>query len=168
MFVRNVTEKDIGPISFEGFEFTIPPGVNAIHTPAGMYFTTALFKVEGAPIKNLDGTQTLTGAPLPPLIPATREEWDGKHYTTVTRFKIDFSRIPTRSDLIKLADKRGVDPETLQQFRDNEEIENETIVDAINQLPVPEVIRLPEDPDIHNATTDTSRDAPQRQGNHRR
>ena len=104
MFIKNCTTDDIGPITFEGFEFTIPANsVCAIYTPAGEWFTTHNFRVEakdptppnwvrrGETTVNVGGDG---GALTPPVFPVEESEWDGKTYATVTRFRINPNRIP--------------------------------------------------------------------------
>jgi hypothetical protein len=157
MFVKNTTKEDIGPITFEGYEFIIPAdSVSAIYNPAGEWFTTHNFKVEskdptapnwvrrGETMVNIGGDG---GAPLPPVYPVTEEEWDGKTYVMVTRFKMDHTRVPNRNDLIRVAAQRGVDKETLDRFNNEEPpVDNPDIVNAINKLPIPEDVRIPEEP----------------------
>ena len=152
-YIKNITNDDIGPITFEGFEFTIPANsVCAIYTPAGEWFTTHNFRVEakdptppnwvrrGETTVNIGGDG---GAPTPPIFPVKESDWDGKTYATVTRFRINPSRIPDRGDLMRLAEERGVDKETRDRF-DMDQVENDQIAEAINKLPVPEQVRIPE------------------------
>lgn len=150
MFLKNTTKNDIGPITFEGFEFTLPAdSVCAIYTPAGEHFTTRLFRIEAEdprPPKwqrgvNIGGDG---GSPIPPVIPVEESDWDGKTYAMVTRFKIDSSRIPDRQYLLQLADDRGVDKEILRRF-DRDNTENGEIAAEINKLSVPEGVRIPEE-----------------------
>ena len=135
MFILNRSQEDIGPISFGGFNFTIPAnGVYAIQDDAGAHITTKLFRIE---------SRDPNAKAIPDLLSANEKDWDGKSYAQVSRFKIDYTRIPERNDLINLAEKYGMKKELLDKFR-NEPIDNEIIVNAINKLPVPEEIRFPE------------------------
>jgi len=132
MIIKNLTDRDIGPITYEGYEFTILPGVNAVYTPFGEYILRRLFKVEA--------TEEGEGG-APPVIETDEKDWDGTTYAQVSRFKVEHSRIPNRNDLIRLAESRGVDKELIEKFR-HEDIENEEIARIINELPVPEDIRF--------------------------
>ena len=167
MFVRNVISKPIGPIVYEGFTFIIPPGVSAIYGLAGKYFTEVIYRIESRnpkpPIyvegRNVGGDG---GAPLPPLIAAhktDRAEWKKKwngQFAQVTRFQVDPSRLPARDFLLELAERRGMDANTVTKFRSDSRIDNEEIVKAINALLVPDEIRFPaEDMEESEKSEDT-------------
>lgn len=137
MFIKNTVKTDIGPVSAQdGYEFIIPAGkVCAITEEAGQHLIE-LYKVRG------EG-----GTALPPVIEATRKQWDGRSYAIVTRFQMKPGLIPSRTDLLEIARKRGVDKDTIEKFTRDESLDNEEIVRVINELPVSEEIRFPESPD---------------------
>lgn len=138
MFVKNTTTKDIGPIAFEGYEFTIPANaVCSIYNSAGTDFTTRLFKIE-ATDPEVDG-----GAPVPPLMEVSAKDWDGKSYAIVSRFKVDHTRIPNRNDLLRIAKARGVSKKFLEECTlEDSDIDNERIAEEINNLPIPDKVRF--------------------------
>ena len=142
MFVRNTTDKEIGTITYEGYEFTIPTGVSAIHTPAGRSFLDNNFNPKG----EFGG--------MPPLIEAERSEWDGKRYATVTRFQINSKLIPNRQDLIRIARERGIADQRINEYNVDDTIENDTIVNEINKLPVEEEVRFPEEAQVPTENTE--------------
>lgn len=130
MYILNRQKEDIGPVSCEGFDFIIPPGVSAIWEKAGEEIIKSCFN----PARE-DG--------VPPLLKATEGDWTGQ-FVTVTRFKIDHTRIPGRNDLIRLAEERGIDSDTLTKFRNDIEIDNGDIANHINTMPIPDEVRFPE------------------------
>ena len=128
---------DVGPITFEGYEFVLPAKSVCAVWPA---FYDYLQRISN--LMKVESREPGTGG-LPPLFPATEEEWDGS-YAHVTRFRIDHSRIPNRNDLVRLAEQYGVDKEFVARCRiEGSAIESEEIAAAINALPVPEHIRIP-------------------------
>ena len=134
MYIKNTTENDIENVSFEGFYFTLPrKSVCAIWNEAGQFLVNH-FKPKGR-----------GGAPLPCVMLATKEDWDNKMYAIVTRFQVDPRCIPAVEDLYRLAEKRGVVKEKIDELRDTGSTTNEDIVHVINRLPIPDNIRFPED-----------------------
>ena len=138
MIVQNTTDKEIKNATFGGYEFTIPAkSICAIWEPVGKHLTTKIYRKEASSMEDGSGIQ--------PLLEVDASEWDGKTYAQVTRFKIDYTRIPNRNDLIRIAKQRGVNKEFLEKCQeDGSVIENQDIADEINKLPVPEDVRLPE------------------------
>ena len=139
MYIKNLTSNDIGPIAYEGYNFTIPANkVSAIWDKVGKVITTEIYKIEA---KDVAVDQ---GAPLPPVMEAEAKDWDGKTYATVTRFQIDPSRIGSRGDVIRIAKQRGVEKEWLDAAQvEGAEIDNDEIVRKVNSLPIPEEVRIP-------------------------
>lgn len=134
MFIRNNTNKEIGEISWEGYNVVIPVGVSLADDTLGS-FLVGLYKANGE------------GLGLPPVMEAEQSEWDNKTHLTITRFKVDHSRIPNRNDLLRIARKRGVDESFLNEANgDDSPIENEDIAKKINELPVPKELQYPEAP----------------------
>ena len=131
MFINNTTKRSIEDVAYGGYLFTVHPGVSMIWEQAGEHFATTY------------GNQGEGGAYPPPVLRAKRKDWKGQ-YADVKRFKIDFSRIPNRNDLLRLAEQYGVDKDLLTNFKTNEKIEGEEIAAAINALPVPDDVRFPE------------------------
>lgn len=143
MFLRNIEKNYIGPISFEGFNFTLPPGVSLVYDKFGEMLLTTIYKPRGTiQEKQKDGTIKQTGAPLPPVIAAKQEDWTGQ-YAQVTKFKVDASRLPNRSYILDLAEERGVEKELIVKARTNDTVTNEEIISMINDVPIPEEIRIP-------------------------
>ena len=136
MFIRNTVVDDIGPISHNGYWYTLPRNsVMAIDESGG----EAILRI----YKESSSGSTV----LPPVIHATKEEWDKKTFALVTRFQIDPTRIPNRNDMVRLAEKYGVDKETLEKIHfdiEGQTYENSDIANIINKLPVPDSVRLPE------------------------
>ena len=138
MIIQNTTDKEIKDATFGGFEFTIPAqSTCAIWDPVGKHLTTKIYRKESASLEDGTGVQ--------PLLEVDAGEWDGKTYAQVTRFQIDYTRIPNRNDLIRIAKQRGVNKEFLDKCQeDGSTVENQDMADEINSLPVPEDVRLPE------------------------
>ncbi len=131
MYLNNLTGKAIKDISFAGFMFTIPAGVSLAWPKFGEFLFKDIYKVQG------------DGGGVPPVVPATAAQWKGDRYVEVKRFPMDSTLIPARKDLMRIAKQRGIDKVTLEQWDEDETIENKTIVDAINDLEVPEEIKFP-------------------------
>lgn len=141
-------QKPIAKISYEGYWFTIPVGVSLVWDKFGK-FALDLYKASGG-----EGG-------IPPVLPATADEWDGKTYVDVARFEIDGSLIPNKAELIKIAKQRGIDAETIEEWKEDEGLENDTIAKAINDLAVPDAVKYPEPdaaPAKKTATTSTKTD----------
>lgn len=143
MFIRNRMKTDVGGITFDGYIYTIPANtICAVNKDFFSFLKVGmginLMTVETT--KN-DADGNPTGG-IPPLLEAEEKDWHGA-YAQVTRFQIASGLIPNRKDLLSIAEKRGVDHETLRKFTVHDEIENDEIVSAINELPVPDSIRMP-------------------------
>ena len=134
MFINNTQKKDIGPITWNGYEITIPVGVSLADDALGMFLVDS-FSARG------------DGMGIPPVLEAEQGEWDGKQYLTITRFKLEHTRIPNRNDLLRIARKRGVSESFLNEANgEDSPIENEDIAIKINELPVPAKLARPEAP----------------------
>jgi hypothetical protein len=144
MYINNITKKPITNISFEGYWFTVPAGVSIVWDKFGKFLTEVIYKIDG------------TGGGMPPVVEATAAEWDGKQYAEVRRFEINAEHIPNKNDLIKIAKQRGVDAETIEQWKEDESLENADIAKAINELAVPDFVKYPEAVEVPAAKTDTS------------
>ena len=57
MYVNNTTKNEIGTVSFEGYNFTVLPGVNAVTDGFGKLLTETLYKIETAPGEAHTGAQ---------------------------------------------------------------------------------------------------------------
>lgn len=141
MFLRNTTKDEITNVTaLDGYSFTIPADtVFAINDEAGK-FLQERYRIEA---QKADGG----GSALPVILPATREEWDKKTFAQVTRFQINYQMVPSRNDMIKICQRRGVDKDKLDEFKEDEGLDSQAIAEYLNKLPVPEDIRFPEDPD---------------------
>ena len=140
MFIKNFVGKDIGPISCEGYWYTIPPGVSAIWDEFGK---DALNRYKPEPA---DPDPAKRGSKAPIVEEAKRHAWKGA-YAVVERFKVNPAHFEgLRDRLIDVAEQRGVVKDLVQKFRSNTQIEMEEVAKAINDLPVPEHIRLPVKP----------------------
>lgn len=146
MYINNITGKPIKDISFEGFMFTIPAGVSVCYEPFGK-FVLNLYKVEGE----------RGGAA--PVVEAKPSQWKGDRYVAVRRFDLNFELIPKRADLIKIAKSRGIDAETIEQWKEDEEIDNSEIAKTINELDVPDHIAFPVVGDTTEVPTDEEKAA---------
>lgn len=124
-------QKPIAKISYDGYWFTIPVGVSLVWDKFGA-FALDLYKISG------------TEGGIPPVLPATADQWDGKTYVEVSRFEIDGTLIPNKEQLIKIAKQRGIDAETIEEWKEDEGLENATIAQAINELAVPDAVKYPE------------------------
>jgi len=144
MYIFNNSKKDIHLRSFEGYAFVIPSGISAIWDKAGEHLLKNIYKVESPGGKDKYGFDN--GHGLPVLTEAKEENWNnsGRHLVGVSRYKINASLIP-RASLIKLALQRGVSHEKVSEFNIDQQIDKETIVDAINSLPVPDEVKYPAD-----------------------
>lgn len=131
MFIKNLAAKPIKDISFEGYFFTIPVGVSNCWDKFGEFLFKNIYKIEG------------DGGGIPAVIQATAEQYKGVLHVEVKRFPINHEHIPARKDLLKIAKQRGVDAVTIEEWNEDETIENKEIVDAINNLSVPEHIAYP-------------------------
>lgn len=147
MFIRNTTNKDIGSITYGGYEFTIPVGVSAIWDEAGKHFLTHNFKIES----KIDGA-------IPPVLESEENEWDGKSYVQVSRFKIESSRIPVRSQIIRLCEERGIPNDTIKTM-ERRDADNSEFIELINNLPVPQEIRFPEEKQTKNVKETNNKDS---------
>lgn len=137
MIVKNNTKKDLPKMTFRGFEFTVPIGIHAMWSPAAKYFTTKIYRKEALTVEDKGGTS--------PLVEVSADQWDGKSYAQVTRYQIDYTRIPNRNDLLRIAKQRGVNRDFLESAQeDGETVTNKDIVSKINELPIPEDILIPE------------------------
>ena len=142
MFIKNTTNKDIKLTSFEGYEFLASPGVSAIWDKAGDFWVDLLApKGENGKAGHRDGNIIFTpvATTIPGIIVSDKKEWaaGGKKMTQVTRFQILTGMIP-RASLIEIAGQRGVALEKTQGNKTDDDI-----LQAINELPVPEEIRFP-------------------------
>lgn len=138
MFIKNTTNKDIKLTSFEGFEFSAPPGVSAIWDQAGKHLISTHAPMgEYGKFKGKDFIPQ--EPPTPGIIEATKEEWvaGGKRMTQANRFQVSAGLIP-RQNLLEIATKRGVPLEKIQG-----NVTDDEILQAINELPVPDEIRYP-------------------------
>lgn len=137
MFIKNFTDKDIGPISCEGYWYTIPPGVSAVWDVFGK---DALNRYKP---ESIDPDPAKRGARTPIVAEVPKSRWKG-NYAIVERFKVNPNHFEgLRNRLIDVAEQRGVDKDLINKFRSTSSIENDEIVEAINKLPVPEEIRFP-------------------------
>ena len=134
MYIKNTTSKEIGPVSaMAGYEFVLPANrVMVIHDEAGK-FLVELYKPKG------EGSTA-----LPPVMMATKKEWDNKSYAIVSRFQIKQGLIRSREDLLRLGRERGLDKELIEKYERDASIDSDEIVLALNSMPVPEDIRFPE------------------------
>lgn len=147
MFIKNIQKNDIGPVVFKGYWFTLPANkVCSIWEEAGK-FLLELFKAQGGVEKDERGKTILTGAPLPPVIEANAKDWDKKSYASITRFHLNHKQIPSKKDLLRIAEERGVDKDFLRRASTSDEIDNSELANEINSLPIPEEIRFPDNPD---------------------
>lgn len=154
MFIKNNEKHDIPNdgmgITEGGFSFIIPGGkVCAIWDQAGKLITEKLFKIHDSKTGGIDPrTQKPDSAMFPAITVAEKEDWDGKTYAIVQRVKIleNVLKISNGSidNLMKLAEERGVSEEKLRQFRHGEETTPEDIAQAIDELPIPDDVRYPE------------------------
>ena len=141
MFIKNTQKKDVRLNSFEGYWFSVPPGVSAIWTPAGEAMLK-VHKVESKGGKDKYGLDN--GSGLPALFEATEAQWKvgGRKLADTGRFKMKAHLIP-RASLIKTALARGISANRCTEFQLDPQIDNETIIEEINALPVPEEIKRP-------------------------
>ena len=127
--MNNVTGKPIKDITFEGYVFTIPAGVSLCWDKFGEFIFSKIYP------------QTATG--ISPVVLAKASQWKGDRYVDVRRFELNAGLIPKRADLLKIGKQRGVDAETLEQWREDEAIDNKEIARVINELAVPDLIKYP-------------------------
>ena len=163
MFLKNTTDRDIKLRSFDGFSFVVSPGVFWVHDPAG----SELLKMYGTQ-DGVNGTYKYEGGQrvfvpsnvVPPIIQANEKQWinGGKRLAVVERFKVIYTQIPKREQLIGIAQKRGVAKERIQEFLADESIDRSEIADAINKLPVPENVEYPSNLEDDTKTNDTDKD----------
>jgi len=133
----------IGPIQFDGFEYTLPEKtVCCVPRAFGEFVLQELPPDQGEVITLSNGKKQKTGG-VPPVIEAEEDEWDGATYATVTRYKLQAALLPKRDYLIELAAKYGVAPARVTEYRTRQEISSEDIVREVNSLPVPEALRIP-------------------------
>lgn len=149
MYINNLSGKPIKDISFAGFSFTIPAGITACWDKFGQFLFKDIYKIEGA-----DGG-------VPAVVLATAAQWKGDRYVEVVRFPMNHELIPSRRDLIRIAKQRGVDKVTLEQWDEDQTIENSEIVKAINELAVPDEVKYPtpEEQKVDPAAADIERAA---------
>lgn len=131
MYINNLAGKPIKDISFAGLLFTIPVGVSVCWDKFGQFLFKDIYKIEG------------DNGGVPPVVPATAAQWKGDRYVEVVRFPMNHELIPARRDLIRIAKQRGVDKVTLEQWDEDEKIENSEIVKTINELAVPDDVKFP-------------------------
>lgn len=131
MYINNLSGKPIKDISFAGLSFSIPAGISACWDKFGQFLFKDIYKIEGA-----DGG-------VPAVVLATAAQWKGDRYVEVVRFPMNHELIPSRRDLIRIAKQRGVDKVTLEQWDEDQTIENSEIVKAINELAVPDEVKYP-------------------------
>lgn len=132
MYVNNTTKAPIKDVSFEGYWFTLPVGVSLVWDKFGEFLIGVIYKMEGS------------GGGMPPVLPATAEQWDGKKYAQVRRFEINSELIPKKDDLFKIAKQRGVAADVIEAWKEDESIDNKEIAQAINELAVPDSVLYPE------------------------
>ena len=142
MFIKNNSNKDLRLHSFEGFEFTAPPGISAIWDKAGTFWIETLApKGENGKVGHKDGMVTFKEAapPTPGITESTKEDWEkeGKKLAQVNRFQIKAGMIP-RAALIEIAGQRGVPLEKIQGNKTDDDI-----LEKINGLPVQNELRFP-------------------------
>lgn len=133
MFIMNTTNKDIGPHTYGGYSFIVPAGKNKVY---------AIWDEFGEHLLKIYRIEDKNSPAIPPIISAEKKDWDKVSSVYVTRFKIDYTRIPNRNDLIALAERYGVSKDEILKFR-TVDIPNDQIATEINSLPVPDEIRLP-------------------------
>lgn len=141
MFIKNTQSKDVKLRSYEGFIFSVPPGVSVIWDKAGEEMLR-VHKVESKGGKDMYGFDN--GHGVPAIFPSNEKEWEkgGKQCTRVERFQIDHTLIP-RANLIKIAKQRGVDNDLVTEYLADSNIDGATIADAINTLAIPDEVRNP-------------------------
>lgn len=142
MFVKNIQKKDIEVRSFEGYRFSIPPGVSAVWDALGEHLLTNIYRKESQ--GGVDQYGFKNGDGRPPLEKATEKEWikEGKKIASVERFQINAKLIP-RVQLISIAQKRGISSERITEYLTNQDIDAQEIAQDINNIPVPDEIRYP-------------------------
>ena len=135
MFIKNTTKNDIGPVAYEGYNFVIPANkVCAIWEEAGKLLTTKLYNIDANAQE--DGATTLS-----PVVEVERKDWDGTTHAQVSRFQIDYTRIPGVADVLRLARQRGIDKEYLDDaMAEGATGELSDVIDKINNLPIPEEV----------------------------
>jgi hypothetical protein len=153
MYIKNITQKDVKLNSFEGYKFSIPPGVSWVWDKAGAQFLIAYgdprLYSESALEKNkplVDKFGLSNGNGVAPVAEANEKEWikGGKRMAQVDRFIVNYAQIPKKEQLILIAQKRGVPKEKIQEFIADINLDRSEIANAINELPVPEDIRFPQ------------------------
>jgi len=149
MYVKNITKKDIKLNSFEGYVFSIPPGASWIWDKAGEHLLANIYRVESKGGKDIYGFDN--GHGVPALKDTTEKEWvkEGKKLTEVKRFQIVAKMIP-RNKLVIVAQQRGISTQRLTEYQLDNTIDVETIANDINELPVPDEIRFPQNLEDEN------------------
>jgi hypothetical protein len=145
MFVKNVTNKDIAFRSFNGYKFLIPPGVSWIWGPAGDWLLTKIYVTTPTPPTDKFGNPNGNG--VQPLQKSTKDAWvkGGKRLAQVERFKINYTQIPKKEQMLDIARERGIPQDEVMRFMLDKNIDRSEIAEAINNLPVPEDIRFPKE-----------------------
>lgn len=146
MYINNLTGKPIKDISFEGFWFSIPAGISLCWDKFGEMLLTKIYPAN-AP-----------GGGVPPVVRSTAQSWDGVRYVDVRRFEINSELVPARTDLLKIAKRRGVDAQTIENWKEDEQVSPKEIAQAINDLDVPDHIKYPA-ADETTTVSDSSKDA---------
>ena len=148
MFVHNKAKKNIELRSFEGYKFSIPPGVSWIWDKAGKHLLDNVYKVETSrTISAKDKALGLDqGFGVPALLSSTEKAWldGGKQLVRVERYKINGKQVP-RKALITTAQQRGVPNARILEYIADSQIDALMIAEDINTLPVPESIVRPVD-----------------------
>ena len=154
MFVKNINKKPIEVRSFEGYKFLIPVGVSAVLDKLGKHLLEKIYKVESKGKQDKYGFDN--GHGVPPLMESDRKAWekDGKKLAQVERFQINVKQIP-RANLIKIAQERGVESGQVVKWLADKDIDPGEIVNAINELPIPEEIQYP----VENLVGDFDKDS---------
>ena len=147
MYIKNTQNKDVKLASFEGYQFTIPPGVVWIYDKAGEHLikTYAPIGEHGKMHQTSQGLVFMPGkSPVSVITNATEEGWDkgGRRLAEVKRFQINAKMIP-KNKLIITAQQRGIPNDRLMEYQMDSSIDVETIASDINNLPVPESMRFP-------------------------
>ena len=144
MILVNIVKKDIRLNSFEGYKFSVPPGISWIWDEAGK----EMLRVYSPPVFKLpvDKFGNPNGNGIPAIRRATlkeEKEWEKERKIAIAeRFKINHAQIP-RKKLITIAQQRGIESGKITEWLADEQIDSSVIAEVINELPVPDEIRFP-------------------------
>ena len=144
MLILNTTKNNIGPFTFAGYEFIVPPGVSCVWDDVGEDLLKR-YKIEETPIQDpITGKVRHTGSTVPVVMRAAKKDWKGQ-YAVVSRFHVNPELLANTEKVLELAEERGVDPKIIDKFKKTKNLNKADITQAINELPVPDNIRLPEE-----------------------